>query len=40
MKRYPGSYTLSSAYAEDAYVIYQHIALLDSDIGKAGPVGE
>lgn len=35
MHRYPGSYTLSSAYAEDAYVIFQHLALLDPDIGKA-----
>jgi len=35
MRRYPGSYTLASAYAEDAYLVMQHLALLDPDIGKA-----
>lgn len=35
MRRYPGSYTLSSALEEDAYLMLQHIALLDPDIGKA-----
>lgn len=33
MRRYPG-YTLSTVLAEDAHDLYQHMALLDPDIGK------
>lgn len=35
MHRYPGSYTLTSAYAEDAYLMLQHLALLNPNIGRA-----
>lgn len=35
MKRYPGSYTLSSLLAEDADLLLGHIAILDEDVGVA-----
>lgn len=39
MRLYPG-YTLRTLAEDDIAELFQHLRLLDPDIGKANPIGE